>query len=374
MFAGPEAQTADLSELDRAVLMSQQKQDPGQIRKETGWFLGPYDADMDKKPKGPGLWPKFFKGSSIPDSAINSVATYPKFFSDLLVSKAFQSKGLNSLDIPSKRLMFSTMISVLHNPEIRQNVIGRISIKMVNDLTGEKISANELLNDMPMLSNLLTVDADNSIPLSVNEGNRLSREVAKATTEFFQANPIATIDAKLFPAIVTDEGGTFFPLRAQEFISDEGIIIKPETLAIAKKQPRFASLDRPGRAMNPSSTYMALDSRHTETSKNIFDDNILAENIKKVKEKPPFNLRWRYEIDDSKMKLKPIEKWTIQDDRFGRRAPSGTVLSDVIEHPELFKAYPELKKVNIAYGPHLPGGGADFKRLAGPEGHGRITV
>lgn len=54
---------------------------------------------------------------------------------------------------------------------------------------------------------------------------------------------------------------------------------------------------------------------------------------------------WRFEISDFKMKLKPMQKDV--DNRLG----------DVVDHPELFRAYPELKDYRIAkidY-PDLPG-------------------
>jgi hypothetical protein len=44
--------------------------------------------------------------------------------------------------------------------------------------------------------------------------------------------------------------------------------------------------------------------------------------------------KWRFEIDDSKMKQKLVKS-------------EHTTLGEVIEHPDLFKQYPELKKVKV---------------------------
>lgn len=69
--------------------------------------------------------------------------------------------------------------------------------------------------------------------------------------------------------------------------------------------------------------------------------------------------KWRYEISDARMKLKD-EAFTTETKKGGWTdtgnpgdtiktifATKGTRLDNVIEHPELFKAYPELKGVNV---------------------------
>jgi len=50
----------------------------------------------------------------------------------------------------------------------------------------------------------------------------------------------------------------------------------------------------------------------------------------------PFDNRWRFEIDDSKMKLKPL--------KFGKK---NLKLQDVISHQKLFNSYPELKQLPV---------------------------
>jgi len=346
MIGGPRARTADKGALAKASEMEAAGTDMETIRKETGWFLG---LESIAESNMVGLWPKIFKGSSMSEGAINGMSVYPKLLSDLLVSKSFHSKGHNGLDVPTNRMVFAAVISMLHNPKIRNAVIGRVPVNMMNKLTGEKFSTKNLLHDMPMLSDLLAVDADNSIALSVDSADKITIEVARATTKHFGSKPHTWFEFKFSPTVVTDEKGRFFVL--------------PRTGMTAKKQTGFVPFDRAGRTMDLGATYMALDSRHEDTSKNIFDSGILAQNIKTVKEKPLRNL-WKFEIDDSKAALK-TENLKFAPDRMidgesigdGFYTGEGKTLSDVLEHPELFKAYPQLKdiKIFLEYGPRTKG-------------------
>jgi len=63
--------------------------------------------------------------------------------------------------------------------------------------------------------------------------------------------------------------------------------------------------------------------------------------------------KWRFEIDDSKVKVKPNTAWTRKD-KFGVYAKKDATIKDIIDYPELFKAVPEAKDIKIEYGPHLP--------------------
>lgn len=55
--------------------------------------------------------------------------------------------------------------------------------------------------------------------------------------------------------------------------------------------------------------------------------------------------RWRYEIPDTDMKFAPLEKWKEVNNNLG----------DVIDHPELFKAYPQFKNVRLDLDTKLEG-------------------
>ena len=61
------------------------------------------------------------------------------------------------------------------------------------------------------------------------------------------------------------------------------------------------------------------------------------------------DFKWRYEIDDSKMQY----DYLLFDQMEGQRVK----LSDIIDHPELYKDIPELKDVNIKLNPKIKPGG-----------------
>lgn len=57
--------------------------------------------------------------------------------------------------------------------------------------------------------------------------------------------------------------------------------------------------------------------------------------------------KWRFEVDDSKIKYKPIPKQKVEFD--GREFEQNYAnLSEIIDHPELFAKYPELKEMLVS--------------------------
>ena len=59
--------------------------------------------------------------------------------------------------------------------------------------------------------------------------------------------------------------------------------------------------------------------------------------------------RWKSEISDRDSKLN--EDWHTKGDVF----PTDSKLSDVLDHSELYQAYPQLKNLNVKYDPNLDG-------------------
>lgn len=69
--------------------------------------------------------------------------------------------------------------------------------------------------------------------------------------------------------------------------------------------------------------------------------------------------RWRYEIDDSKSKFN--KDWAANPTEAQKRAGVKSVpLPEVLDHPELYKAYPQLKDVTVNYEHAYPGTGAEW--------------
>ena len=74
--------------------------------------------------------------------------------------------------------------------------------------------------------------------------------------------------------------------------------------------------------------------------------------------------KWRFEINDKKMKIKPFANEMTVDEMFSVKKDKAQVtrfLSDVIDHPQLFEAYPELKTMMVRMNPSLkPNRGASY--------------
>src|SRR5215217_3809489 len=62
--------------------------------------------------------------------------------------------------------------------------------------------------------------------------------------------------------------------------------------------------------------------------------------------------RWRFEIDDSTAQFKPLDEWVDRAEQ-----SEGVTLADVLEHPALLAAYPELAQVGLRVNPGRRGGG-----------------
>lgn len=62
--------------------------------------------------------------------------------------------------------------------------------------------------------------------------------------------------------------------------------------------------------------------------------------------------RWRFEIDDSSAAFKPLEDWVERAETPGR-----VTLRDVLDHPALFAAYPEIGRVEMRVNPDRTAGG-----------------
>lgn len=70
--------------------------------------------------------------------------------------------------------------------------------------------------------------------------------------------------------------------------------------------------------------------------------------------------KWRFEIDDSQMAVKPLDKGRLADVKRGSIAT--VKLSSLIDHPALFNAYPFLSDVGVAVSKGFGDGGAYYPK------------
>ncbi len=350
-FAGEKANTADQFALSLAQERLANGEDAETVRQDTGWHRG---VESGKLLPMTGIWPKFFNKSSVPQRTINSVGVYSKLFSDLLISKTFKSQGLNGFDVPTNRMVLSTVISVLHDSEIRNRVIKLIPVDVVDMLIREKLTPKMLLNDMPMLLNLLSVDSNNSIPIGVDVASSITKTVADVATENSNALLRSGLSMETIPTVATDEIGHFF--------------VFPGAFDGTKESSSLASLDSSRADMEGFATLMAINDRHTDTSENVFDKDIISKNVKNSELNRSVHTIWKFEISDREAKTQPnfLKGDTIGQvyngaiDKLEKNGVRELFVGDVISHPKLFAAYPSLKTIPV-YLQSGKGGGYHLK-------------
>ena len=73
----------------------------------------------------------------------------------------------------------SRVVGVLQDKQVRQAVIDGIPVDMVDILRAKQLTAEMLLNDVSMLSNLAAIDGNYAIAFSVDEAAKLADGVAR---------------------------------------------------------------------------------------------------------------------------------------------------------------------------------------------------
>lgn len=123
----------------------------------------------------------------------NSLSGNAEFLRQLARTRTFEKFGLAGFDIPSRRIVLDRVGAVLQDLKIRNAVVDLIPVDVVNILAAKKFSANMLLDDVAMLSDLSSIDGNNSVPFSVDEAAKIADAVALVTTKYLAANPNAGI-------------------------------------------------------------------------------------------------------------------------------------------------------------------------------------
>lgn len=185
------------------------------------------------------------------ESLANSLATHTDLLRDVTKTASFRQQGLDGFDAPSQRIVRQSVLSVIQDPQIRDNVIRLVPVEMVNILRSQKLTPKMLFHNVPMLTNLLSVNRDNAVPFTVDESAKLAsgitRLVAKHVSTRFNErrtalNPSTTLNTSAF-----DTGG----LGSK----------------VARVGAKNASNDLRGSSVNSSVATNAIKSQH-----NIFYD------------------------------------------------------------------------------------------------------
>lgn len=147
------------------------------------------DPTQIKSVHNRGTWgsrPLAFDGA--PDSFFvkhggNGLVADADFLSNLGKTRTFQESGLSGFDVPSQRIVLARVRGAINDLQVRDSVVGLLPVDVVDILAGKEISPDVLFHNVSMLSNLLTVDGDNSVSFSVDETAKLRSGIAGVVTE-----------------------------------------------------------------------------------------------------------------------------------------------------------------------------------------------
>lgn len=99
--------------------------------------------------------------------------TNTKSIADIIDTPAFKKNGFSGLDVPSQRSMLASVVGLIQNNKIGNDVIGFAPVYMMDVLSGKKLSAEEILHNESMLSDVLSVYANKPVPLMGDSGSSL---------------------------------------------------------------------------------------------------------------------------------------------------------------------------------------------------------
>lgn len=117
--------------------------------------------------------------SSVLESNANSGIRDAEMLRNLVKSPAFHDHGLRGLDVPSQRIVMSHVLRAIRNFKIREAVVRRVSVDVVNDLIRAKSATDVLLNDKSVLKDVLSIDTKDSITIGIDEASTVVRVIAR---------------------------------------------------------------------------------------------------------------------------------------------------------------------------------------------------
>lgn len=171
--------------------------------------LGEIPAGMESVPSRRIVLPSFAQPRSVEAEVAKSVVDIasgdPYGFSDLTKSEPFRAQGLRALDIPSQRVVLSSVARVIKDPQIRDRVVQGISVDVMHNLFGPKATAEMLLDDPSVFQDLPAHVSESSVPVRIDAADALVRAVADAAAKLpLAARNAAGVAPKRAAALGTD--------------------------------------------------------------------------------------------------------------------------------------------------------------------------
>ena len=187
---------------------------------------------------------------------------------------------------------------------------------------------------------------------------------------YYAADELKSVDDTLAGqlAINVIEGALLFEGLRAAYLAGKGMsapAAKRTKLALENNMKEVATIQRAFHTgIMPGQGSLLSNFDSVMTSKGPMSKDMLEANLQKAKDADLVDTasfkqfgwyrgadgEWRYEVDDSQSKIIKLPEPSGEEMIYGRRAfrPAETMdLPDVIDHPDLFKLYPELKATRV---------------------------
>lgn len=102
-----------------------------------------------------------------PNATTDGSPRLPKNLTDLFDSKSIMDESGKNIDVEATRSVQPMVLSALKNPEVFNSVIQLIPVDVVNMLSSDKVSTQELLHDPSVFVDALSSDANSAVSLRI---------------------------------------------------------------------------------------------------------------------------------------------------------------------------------------------------------------
>lgn len=109
---------------------------------------------------------------------LNSASGHAKALADVIENPAFIEHGLSGLDIPSQRVVKSSVFRAANDPEILQSIIKLIPVDVVNSLKARQLTPEMALHDEMVFSDILSGEPKNPISVPADVASSIVRNTA----------------------------------------------------------------------------------------------------------------------------------------------------------------------------------------------------
>lgn len=99
---------------------------------------------------------------------------------DLLVREPAIAQRLSTLDVKTQRMVLSLVRSAVNDSKVFDSIVEFVPIDVVDMLKSGQLSSKAALDNGAMLSNLLSVDKDSPVALSINVAGRIAETMTRA--------------------------------------------------------------------------------------------------------------------------------------------------------------------------------------------------